>query len=119
MGPARGHGPKLTGCTALHLLAEVAAGQSLAALAGVMRRFPQVLINVSGVDKSGLADNAAVQQAVAAAEAELADAGRVLLRVSGTEPLIRVMVEADTKELANTTARRLAEVVQRELAIPE
>ncbi len=103
--------------TALHLLAEVAAGTSLAELAAVMTRFPQVLINVSGVDKAALGDNAAVQEAVASAEAELGNAGRVLLRVSGTEPLIRVMVEADTAERADATAQTLAEVVLRELAI--
>jgi phosphoglucosamine mutase len=104
--------------TALHLLAEVAAGPSLQELAAVMTRFPQVLINVPGVRKEGLADNPVVQQAVATAEAELGDAGRVLLRVSGTEPLIRVMVEADTAERADATAQGLADVVLRELAIP-
>ena len=104
--------------TALHLLAEVAAGTPLSELAAVMQRFPQVLINVSGVDKSGLSGSEAVQQAVARAESDLGDAGRVLLRVSGTEPLVRVMVEADTKQRANECATALADVVRQELALP-
>ena len=101
--------------TALHLLAEVAAGHSLRDLAAAMTRFPQILINVSGVDKSALQGNTVVQDAVAAAEADLGEDGRVLLRVSGTEPLVRVMVEADTAERADATAQALADVVLREL----
>lgn len=103
--------------TALHLLAEVAAGTSLAELTSVMTRFPQVLINVAGVNKGGLAGNPVIQRAVAAAESELGDDGRVLLRTSGTEPLIRVMVEADTIERAQATAELLADVVREELSI--
>lgn len=104
--------------TAMHLLAEVARGSSLRELAGAMTRFPQVLINVGGVDKAGLESSEVVRSAVAAAEAELGDAGRVLLRVSGTEPLIRVMVEADTHERADRIASSLADVVRRELSLP-
>ncbi len=103
--------------TALHLLAEVARGQSLRELAEAMTRFPQVLVNVSGVDKAGLEGNRVVRDAVLAAEAELGGDGRVLLRVSGTEPLIRVMVEADTAERAQSLAQSLADVVLEELAL--
>jgi phosphoglucosamine mutase len=103
--------------TALHLLAEVAARAPLADLASVVTKYPQILINVRGVDKSALDANEAVQAAVAKAAAELGDAGRVLLRVSGTEPLVRVMVEADTTDRAQTIAAELAAVVEEELAL--
>ncbi len=102
--------------TALHLLARVAAsGRSLADLAGVMTRFPQVLINVTGVDRSRLADATAVQDAVGSAEARLGATGRVLLRPSGTEPLVRVMVEAASHDEAQAVADELADVVRAEL----
>jgi len=98
--------------TALHLLAEVAAtGSSLSELAAAVVRFPQVLLNVRVHDKAVVADSAVVAAAVAAAEAELGDSGRVLLRPSGTEPLVRVMVEAVTEEQAEAVARGVAEVV--------
>ena len=81
--------------TALQVLERMAAtGQSLAELAGVMTRLPQVLVNVPGVDKARADDDAVLAAAVAEAEAELGETGRVLLRPSGTEPLVRVMVEA-------------------------
>ncbi|HSV66997.1 MAG TPA: phosphoglucosamine mutase [Mycobacteriales bacterium] len=98
--------------TALQLLTRMArSGQPLADLAAVVRRLPQVLLNVPVSDRAAVAGSAAVQQAVALAEAELGDDGRVLLRPSGTEPLVRVMVEARTQQLANAIAGRLAEVV--------
>lgn len=98
--------------TALHIMNEMKrSGQSLQELAGVMTRLPQVLINVPNVDKAGVS-NAAVVQAVAQASAELGETGRVLLRPSGTEPLIRVMVEAPTAELAQECARALVDVVR-------
>ncbi|TDD71968.1 phosphoglucosamine mutase [Jiangella aurantiaca] len=104
--------------TAVHLLAQVAStGTSLAELAGVVQRLPQVLVNVKGVDKSRVTVDEGVKTAVAEAEAELGDTGRVLLRPSGTEPLVRVMVEAATPEQAETVARRLAATVQAELAL--
>jgi phosphoglucosamine mutase len=84
-------------------------GRSLADLAGVMERLPQVLLNVRVADKQ--AALAAAADAVAAAEAELGDEGRVLVRPSGTEPLVRVMVEATSEERAREVAERVAAVV--------
>ena len=84
--------------TAVHVAARMAqTKQSLAELAGVMTRLPQVLVNVPDVDKSRAETDPAVAQAVREAEEELAGTGRVLLRPSGTEPLVRVMVEAPTE----------------------
>jgi phosphoglucosamine mutase len=104
--------------TGLHLVAEVArSGKSLAELAAVMTVYPQVLVNVRGVDHHSLAGNAGIAAAVAAAEAELGETGRVLLRPSGTEPMVRVMVEAVEQETADRIAQHLAEVVQAELTI--
>ncbi|PZF83422.1 phosphoglucosamine mutase [Jiangella anatolica] len=104
--------------TAVHLLAQVAStGASLAELAGVVQRLPQVLINVKGVDKSRVTLDEGVKTALVEAETELGDTGRVLLRPSGTEPVVRVMVEAATSEQAEAVARRLAATVQAELAL--
>jgi phosphoglucosamine mutase len=104
-----------TGITLLHLLAR--AGRPLADLAGeAMERLPQVLHNVTIRDRDGLAGATAVWDAVAAVEAELGERGRVLLRPSGTEPLIRVMVEAPTEEQAEASARLLISVVTSVLA---
>ena len=104
--------------TALHLLARMAAvGKPLAELVAVMDRLPQVMVNVKGVDKARVGQCAPLLAAVAEAEAELGEAGRVLLRPSGTEPLVRVMVEAPTHDVAQATADRLAAVVQAELAL--
>ncbi|MFI6024325.1 phosphoglucosamine mutase [Amycolatopsis magusensis] len=98
--------------TALRLMSRMAAtGKSLADLAGVMRRLPQVLINVRVADKAAVAQSDAVRKAVEAVEAELGDEGRVLLRPSGTEQLVRVMVEAAAQETAQSAADRLAGVV--------
>lgn len=99
--------------TGLLLAARVAAtGKSLAELAGVMRRLPQVLINVPDVDKSRVTTSGELAAAVADAERELGTTGRVLLRPSGTEPLVRVMVEAADIEQARAVAGRLADVVK-------
>ncbi|MEV0787262.1 phosphoglucosamine mutase [Streptomyces sp. NPDC050423] len=99
--------------TGLMLAARVAAtGRTLAELAGVMERLPQVLINVPDVDKSRVATSPELATAVAEAERELGATGRVLLRQSGTEPLVRVMVEAADIEQARAVAGRLADVVK-------
>jgi phosphoglucosamine mutase len=104
--------------TGLQIAAEMArTGKSLAELASVMTVYPQVLVNVAGVDRERLHSDANVAAAIADAEAELGDAGRVLLRPSGTEPVIRVMVEAAESSIADDMAARLAGVVRRELAL--
>src|SRR5580693_1722828 len=98
--------------TALHLLA-TAARQALplADVAAVMTRYPQVLVNVPGVDKSRVTASPEVAAAVAAAEQELGASGRVLVRPSGTEPAVRVMVEAIDSDQAHQVADRLAAAV--------
>ncbi|PNE35864.1 MULTISPECIES: phosphoglucosamine mutase [Streptomyces] len=99
--------------TGLMLAARVAAtGRSLADLASAMERLPQILINVPDVDKSRVASSAELAAAVAEAERELGATGRVLLRPSGTEPLVRVMVEAADIEQARAVAQRLADAVK-------
>jgi phosphoglucosamine mutase len=99
--------------TALHLLA-TAARQALPLqdVAAVMTRYPQVLVNVPGVDKAKVAASPEVAAAVAAAERELGTSGRVLVRPSGTEPTVRVMVEAVDSGQAHQVADRLAAAVQ-------
>ena len=82
-----------------------------------MTRLPQVMINVKGVDKGRVDDDTSVQSAVSRSRQELGDAGRVLLRKSGTEPLVRVMVEADEAGRAQAVAERLADVVRERLAL--
>jgi phosphoglucosamine mutase len=104
--------------TGLRLMAEVArTKKSLAELTSVMKVYPQVLVNVRGVDKTKVDSNPALAAIVAEAEAELASTGRVLLRASGTEPLVRVMVEAADEGSAQSWADRIARVVQQELAL--
>jgi phosphoglucosamine mutase len=104
--------------TALQLLARVAAtGKPLDELAAVMDRLPQVLVNVRGVDRGGVEGCVPLREAVAAAESELGATGRVLLRPSGTEPVVRVMVEAPEKAQADAVAARLADVVRANLAL--
>ncbi len=102
--------------TALQLLAEVKrSGQTLQELSRVMVRFPQVLINVKNVAKERLSTSTVISDAVKAAEVELRSNGRVLLRASGTEPLVRVMVEAQSDAVAQSVAARLAQIVETEL----
>ncbi|MEY9939880.1 phosphoglucosamine mutase [Streptacidiphilus sp. MAP5-3] len=102
--------------TGLMLAARVAATkQPLQELAAVMTRLPQVMINVKGVDKTRAALDPELVDAVAAAEKELGDTGRVLLRPSGTEPLVRVMVEAANHDQAQEVCERLAMVVRERL----
>jgi phosphoglucosamine mutase len=88
-----------------------ATGASLADLASVVQRLPQVLVNVPVIDRLAVVENDDVAEAVNAVEEELGDTGRVLLRPSGTEQLVRVMVEAPTQQQADEVAARLAEVV--------
>ena len=104
--------------TGLTLAARIAStGKSLADLAACMTRLPQFLLNVAEVDKNAVDSNAVVQAAVVTIEQELAGTGRVLLRKSGTEPVVRVMVEAATAQHAEDVARRLADVVRTELSL--
>ncbi len=99
--------------TSLHLLAEVTrSGRPLADLASVMTRLPQVLVNVRDVSKAKAATSGELASAVAAAEKALGDSGRVLIRPSGTEPMVRVMVEAESQDEAESIAGKLAEVVR-------
>lgn len=98
--------------TGLRLMTRMAqTGSPLAELASAMKTLPQVLINVTVADKDTAASAPAVQSAVGQAEAELGDTGRILLRPSGTEPMIRVMVEAPEKDVAQRVATRVAEAV--------
>jgi phosphoglucosamine mutase len=99
--------------TGLHLMARMAtSGRSLADLASVLTKLPQVLVNVPVGDRTAVAGAPEVRAAVAAAETELGDTGRVLLRPSGTEPLVRVMVEAATAEAARAVTDKIANVVR-------
>jgi len=91
-------------------------GKPLSELRTVMRRFPQVLVNVPVADKARLATSAAVSDAVHAAEVELGDAGRVLVRPSGTEPLVRVMAEAADEATAARVVENLVGIVRKELS---
>lgn len=104
--------------TALHVAAAmVRQGKPLAELASVMKQLPQVLINVPNVDKLRASLDPEITQAVTSANQELGGTGRVVLRPSGTEPLVRVMVEAPTQEKADEVAHRLAELVAERLAL--
>lgn len=104
--------------SALQLLERmISTGRSLADLAAVMTRLPQVLVNVAGVDRSRVDTDAELAAAVAAEEGALGSSGRVLLRSSGTEPVVRVMVEAPDAEAAAEIASRLADVVSDRLAL--
>ena len=103
--------------TGLQLAAEVTrTGKSLAELASVMTVYPQVMINVKGVDRTALEGNEIIASAVSGWEERLGSTGRVLLRPSGTEPMVRVMVEAADHETAQQAAEELAAVVREQLA---
>ena len=104
--------------TALHVAARmVRSGRTLADLAAVMTRMPQVMINVPGVNKARAGIDPGVNLAVTAASRALGRDGRVVLRPSGTEPLVRVMVEADTLQRATEVAESLAAVVKERLSL--
>ena len=92
-----------------------ATGKPASELRQVMRRFPQVLVNVRVADKTRLATSAVLAEAIKQAEAELGDTGRVLVRASGTEPLVRVMAEASEHEAAADVVDRLVEIVKTQL----
>jgi len=99
--------------TGLQLAAEMArTGKTLTELVTVMTVYPQVLVNVPGVDQHGLEGDTAIADAVRAAEAQLGDTGRVLLRPSGTEPLVRVTVEGEDADEVKRLADLLADAVK-------
>ncbi len=97
------------------LAAVVEQGKSLQELAEGMTKYPMMLINVRVAEKPDLDNQPEIQAALREAEAELADTGRVLLRLSGTEPLVRVMVEGQVKKQVESVARKLADVVKNSL----
>ena len=104
--------------TALQLISKLKkSGKSASELASFMKRYPQVLINVSGVAKEKLASSQVIAKAVSDVQQRLADKGRVLLRASGTEALIRVMIEAQDLSLAQELASELATLVKSELSL--
>jgi phosphoglucosamine mutase len=104
--------------TGLQLLAQMSStGKSLQELASAMKVYPQVLINVPEVDKSKVNSDQELQKVVQEAKTELGETGRVLLRASGTEPLVRVMVEAQDAGTAQSWAERIARVVEKQLKL--
>ena len=104
--------------TGLSIMGEMArTGKTLAQLASVMKVYPQIMINVTDVDHHALGSNPVIAAAVADAEKRLGDSGRVLLRPSGTEPLVRVMVEAVDQPTADAIAHDLADLVRAQLAL--
>jgi len=103
--------------TGLHLAAEIArTGKSLKELASVMTIYPQVMVNVKDVDRESLSDDDTIAAAVVVAQERLGSKGRVLLRPSGTEPLVRVMVEASDQSVADEIANDLAAIVAKRLS---
>lgn len=96
-----------------------ATGRKLSELAGEMETFPQELVNIRVSDKNGLMDNEEVRKVIEQVEEEMGGEGRVLVRPSGTEPLVRVMVEAKTEELCTSYVNQIAEVVKEELGLEE
>ena len=103
--------------TALQLMSVMAKSKkSLSELAKIMIRFPQVLINVDGVNKANLTSSKAIAAAIGDSESKLGANGRILLRASGTEPLVRVMVEAESEVVASEIAQKLATLVRSELS---
>jgi phosphoglucosamine mutase len=104
--------------TGLMIAAEVKrTGKTLQELAAQMKTYPQVLINVKGVDRSRVDSDQGLKDIVSEAEKDLGATGRVLLRASGTEALVRVMVEAADEGTAHSWADRIARVVEKNLAI--
>jgi phosphoglucosamine mutase len=104
----------LTGIQLAHIVKQ--SGQSLSELKSLMRKYPQSLVNVRVQDKTKWAENEAVRTVIAKVEAELADHGRVLVRPSGTESLIRVMVEGPDEQIVMQAVEEIVAVVEKELA---
>jgi phosphoglucosamine mutase len=103
----------LTGLQLLNIIKE--SGKPLSELKQVMTKYPQILVNVRVADKTKLAGNAAIEQIIKEVEAELAGNGRVLVRPSGTEPIVRVMAEGPDAAQLQQQVNRIAQVVEREL----
>jgi phosphoglucosamine mutase len=104
----------LTGLQLLNVIKE--AGKPLSELRQIMRKYPQILVNVPVADKTKLAGNSAIEQVIKEVEQELAGNGRVLVRPSGTEPIVRVMAEGPDETQLQGLVDRIAEVVKQELA---
>lgn len=94
-------------------------GKTLSELAGIMTKYPQVLVNVRVVTKIGWEDNDLIQAAIVTAEGELGDEGRVLVRASGTEPLIRVMAEGPDQAALQSLCQEIADIIGREQGLAE
>jgi phosphoglucosamine mutase len=111
--------PVVAGITiaTLVLAALARSGQTLAEAAAAVEKFPQNLISVRA-RREGLDDCAPLWDAIAAAETELGDDGRIVVRASGTEPLVRVMVEARDGDQCRAIAEQLVAIVERELPVP-
>lgn len=93
--------------------------KSLSELAGEMKKFPQKLVNIRVTDKHGVTENEKVHAIISEVEAEMNGNGRILVRPSGTEPLVRVMAEAPTAEQCETYVDRIATVVKEEMGLAE
>jgi len=107
----------LTGLQLVNIMK--ATGRTLSDLASEMKIYPQKLINVRVTDKNAVVTNELVANKIAEVEKEMAGNGRVLVRPSGTEPLVRVMVEASTEEECVGYVERIVEVVQKEMGLTE
>lgn len=94
-------------------------GKSLSELAGEMKKFPQKLVNVRVTDKHHVTDNAKVSEVISKVEGEMNGNSRILVRPSGTEPLVRVMAEAPTEELCARYVDEIVAVVQAEMGLAE
>lgn len=93
--------------------------KKLSELAAEMEKFPQKLVNIRVTDKHHVTDNEKVKAIIAEVEAEMNGNGRILVRPSGTEPLVRVMAEAPTEEQCQSYVERIAEVVKEEMGLQE
>ena len=108
---------QLTGIQLVKVMKET--GKPLSELAGIMTKYPQVLVNVRVATKTGWEDNDLIKAAIVTAEGELGDEGRVLVRASGTEPLIRVMAEGPNQEELQSLCQEIADIIGREQGLAE